>query len=280
MIVAGIVLYDPDKNILMQNIEAIESQVSLIILIDNASSISLSWLDDYVKGKKIEIIKNVSNMGIAYALNQIMKLGNKMGADWVLTLDQDSVCPKNLIESYSYYLTLPMVAILSPVIKDRNNEKEKTQIKNEIVEIERCITSASLNKISVWKKIGGFNEMLFIDYVDFEYCCRVRENGYKIYRVNNVVLLHRLGIMETKKIGKKIIHVTNHNTKRRYYYARNACYCHKWHKAEYPFTQLIYHLGSLILKILLYENDKINKLKEVYMGIRDSRDIKDSKINL
>ena len=276
MIIAGIVLYTPDKEILKQNIESIRKQVDEVVVINNASTISISWLYEFIADRNINIsiIENTLNRGVAHALNQIMEYGEEAGAEWVLTLDQDSVCPDNLINIYRKYISIPRVAVLSPLMLDRNSKVEKIDKGDGIQEIARCITSASLNNVGIWKQLGGFEEILFIDYVDFEYCCRVRENNFKIYRCNEAVLLHRLGDMSIKRMGKQSIHVTNHSASRRYYYARNACCCHKWHKKEYPLNKLIYHIGVLALKILFYEEKKIYKLKEIIRGIHDSKNIK------
>ncbi len=273
MIVAGIVLYNPDKDLLIQNINAVISQIDYLVLVDNASTITMGWLDVYMAGKNINVIRNDSNMGIAYALNQIMQYGVNQKAEWVLTLDQDSVCPSDLIELYMPYTRLKDAAILSPVIKDRNNESDFIESKEGITAIKRCITSASFNNVAVWKAIGGFNDDLFIDYVDFEYCCRAREFGYKIFRVNNAILLHRLGNMETHDIPNKTIHVTNHSASRKYYYSRNACCCHRWHKKEYPLSKLTYHLLALTVKTIFFEDEKIKKLGSIVKGIMDSRDV-------
>lgn len=273
MIIAGIVLFNPDKDILIDNINTIFEQVDRVILIDNGSPIDLSWLNEHIYKKNVSIIHNTTNMGIAYALNQIMQYGVNQKAEWVLTLDQDSVCPSDLIELYMPYTRLKDAAILSPVIKDRNNESDFIESKEGITEIKRCITSASFNNVAVWKAIGGFNDDLFIDYVDFEYCCRAREFGYKIFRVNNAILLHRLGNMETHDIPNKTIHVTNHSASRKYYYSRNACCCHRWHKKEYPLSKLTYHLLALTVKTIFFEDEKIKKLGSIVKGIMDSRDV-------
>lgn len=64
------------------------------------------------------------------------------------------------------------------------------EIKKEPVEefIDFCITSASCTNLAVWKEVGGFDERLFIDLVDNEFCKRLIVSGYKILRLNNLVL--------------------------------------------------------------------------------------------
>ena len=73
MMLAGIVLYNPEEKRLEENIMAIEKQVDKIILIDNDSRNYEIIKNKYIQKKKIDIIHNEKNEGIAYALNQILK---------------------------------------------------------------------------------------------------------------------------------------------------------------------------------------------------------------
>ena len=71
--IAGIVLYNPDLGRLKENIESICKQVDKVILIDNGSD-NIREIEDLIK-KYLNciLLKNGENMGIAYALNQILK---------------------------------------------------------------------------------------------------------------------------------------------------------------------------------------------------------------
>jgi rhamnosyltransferase len=67
------VTYNPDSN-LVENISSILTQVSEIVVVDNASNIDAQRiLRDVSKDKRITLILNDCNRGIAYALNQGVK---------------------------------------------------------------------------------------------------------------------------------------------------------------------------------------------------------------
>lgn len=90
--IAGIVLYNPDLGRLKENIESICKQVDKVILIDNGSD-NIREIEDLIKEYlNCILLKNGENMGIAYALNQILKYAYENDVKWFLTLDQDSVC--------------------------------------------------------------------------------------------------------------------------------------------------------------------------------------------
>ncbi|OMD06723.1 glycosyltransferase family 2 protein [Paenibacillus odorifer] len=265
---AGIVTYNPDINRLVENINSILSQVDTLILVDNASN-NMSEIEHAIRDlSKIVLLKNDTNRGIAAALNQIVRFSASNYSEWVLLLDQDSVVPEGIIEHFSKYTDLDGVGIITPRIIDRNFSEE---FKNdsELSWIDMCITSGSFINIDLFKKIGEFDEKMFIDLVDFEYCARLRKERYKILRINSVKLLHQLGSMKVRKILGRNIRVTNHPGIRHYYYTRNTIYYYKKHrellKKSYPGLTTLKKVG----KIIAFESEKTDKLKHVVRGLID-----------
>lgn len=272
-IAAGVILYNPDLVRLKENIEAIYQQVEHLVLIDNNSNDIKVIESEYCHYDKITIIKNEKNLGIAKALNQAMLFCQSKGYTWVLTLDQDSVCPSNLILEYKKYLGIPNVAIISPVIDDRNMRKSPTEKRfaNSVEEIDKCITSANLTNIDIWNSIGRFDELMFIDLVDLEYCKRVIQNGYKILRINTVILLHEVGhITEPKFLFWKIF-IMNHSAFRKYYIARNILYFAKKHRTRWSIMLGYLRVFKLLAFTLLYEKDKVEKGMAILRGIKSAR---------
>ncbi|MDN3954747.1 glycosyltransferase family 2 protein [Sporolactobacillus laevolacticus] len=264
-IVAGIVLFNPDETRLEMNIRSIIPQVDLILLVDNASVNIKEIEKTYQSILKIRFIKNKQNLGVATALCQIVKYFEEY--DWVLTLDQDSVCPPNLIQTYQKYINIKNVAIIAPAIVDRNVGKIVEKKQHNIEYVNWCITSASLTNISICKQIGYFDERLFIDLVDYDYCIRLSQYGYKILKTNEVTLLHQLGNLELHRIFGRTVYVGNHSSIRKYYNIRNRVYLmHKYKGILNP----IYEYEKIIkafIKVLIYENDKILKLKAMSRGL-------------
>ena len=187
------------------------------MLIDNNSNNIHLIEKKYKLYKNIVIIKNHNNIGIAAALNQMMSYFQSKNYHWVVTLDQDSVCPQNLMEEYVKYIDLPDIGMISPVIVDRNRTSINELGTERYEVVDKCITSAALTNVSVWEEIGGFDELMFIDLVDFEYCKRITLNNYRIIKVNNVALLHEIGHITQHKFLLWEINVKNHSSFRKYY---------------------------------------------------------------
>lgn len=269
-IIAGIILYNPQIDRLRENIEAICNQLEVVVIVDNGST-NQSEIKELLKQyQNIHYMNNLENVGIAKALNQIMEYAEKDEVDWVLTLDQDSVVPPNLMKEYSAVLEVSNLALVTPNIIDRNfSSKEETQC--GIEEVERCITSAGLTNVSVWRTVGGFEEKLFIDYVDFEYCAKVKRNGYKIIKLNDVKLLHEIGNAKVKHILGKNFIVYNHNPVRKYYYFRNVIYCMKKYPDFFEYKQEKRNLRVMFLKSVIFEKSRGKKFIFIIKGIMDGK---------
>lgn len=259
-ICAGIVTFNPDVELLKSNINSIKDQVCEIIIVDNGSKNINQFAETNIK-----MIRNAENIGIAAALNQICKLAILLGYDWVLTLDQDSISPINLISKLSEYIE-NNIAIVSPKIVYKNNEVFAND-KTGIQEVNWVITSASLTNLKIWEQLGGFDEKLFIDGVDRDYCIRATRQGFKILKCNDISILHELGNLKCIYRLGKIIYVTNHSSFRKYYMARNAIYIDK----KLSMCGARIYILKMLLKVVLYENKKVKKIFAILKGIIDAK---------
>lgn len=267
-ITAGIVVFNPNIERLFENISAILSQVDHIIVIDNNSENIIDVEKQlHEKFPSCQIIKNNANFGIAKAFNQIFEIAEGMKSDWVLTLDQDSVCPVTLIENYLKGLTRS-IGVMSPVITYENTQIQYSGVQ-EFQSIDWCISSASLISVQSWQLIGGFDEKMFIDMVDYDFCYRLRDVGKKIIRCNNIKIYHELGNGREHSFFGKKIYVGHHSAFRHFYFVRNSYYLYK--KRELSLVSLILSVTKLAFKIILFESNKINKLSKVLQGLNEGR---------
>ena len=141
-IYAGIVTYNPDIELLKKNINAIYNQVEEVVIIDNGSENLLKWKKELeLKYVRITIISNNQNCGIAKALNQICCFGLKKSYNWVLTLDQDSISPDNLVRCMKENLD-NNIAVIAPNIIYKNNEEYIDKSIKGCRDVEWVITSA------------------------------------------------------------------------------------------------------------------------------------------
>lgn len=264
---AMVTLYNPEKENINHVKDYIE-EVDVVYLIDNSSKDNSQLIP---KNKKIRYIANLENLGIASALNQAANLAIEAGYEWLLTMDQDSRLEKSALKKMKAYIDENIVSDVGIISPYHNVE---TNVKKNDVEIEERVevmTSGNLLNLDLFKKVGGFKDWLFIDSVDIEYCFNLRKNGYKVLRMNNVIMQHQLGNTRVHKILWKRFICSYHNATRRYYMVRNMLYVTKMYRKYFPgYCRYLKRVQrGQVRYILLFENDKLNKLKMMFKGFRD-----------
>ena len=125
--------------------------------------------------------------------------------------------------------------------------------------------------LSAYKKVGPFNEDLFIDYVDFEYCLRLRKKGFKVLQLGVAKIYHQLGQLEKRNFIFKTIYVTHHSSIRYYYRTRNRLFVTKKFILSFPLFVLkdFFIFINELVKIVLFEKNKMSKLKILTYGVSD-----------
>ena len=268
-VLCGIVTYNPDIKRLYENLEAVSKQFEDILIYDNGSNNidDIEYLAKKINGR---VIENPCNRGIAEALKTIMEFAIIENFEWVLSLDQDSVIQTGLLEQYLKYTSYDNIGMMSCGITDRNfiddNSKEPIE---EFMKVDKCITSGSFIRVKAYKKTEGYDANLFIDKVDFDICYSLKEAGYDIVKINYNGLLHEIG--HGKNINFLGVQKTiyNHPAWRIYYMARNAIYISRKHKSLNLLIKLLASECRRIILVILYEEDKKEKIYQFFRGIRD-----------
>ena len=277
-VVACIITYNPDLLRLSNNIEIICDEVEKVIIIDNSST-NINDICDIKKiFENLIIIKNEDNIGIAAALNQGLEFAYKNKYDWLLTLDQDTQCPKGIVEKLLEIklnaLNSDKIVICCPTYIDINSTMSVGNGKQYVPNYEEvltCITSGSLMNVKISKLLGSFESKLFIDHVDHEFCLKAAKKGYKILKSNKVYIDHEIGNLTEHKFLGFNISTSNHSAIRRYYYSRNSIYLIREYFRFFPIWILKCMLNNInqFIKILLFENYKTEKLKFILKGYKD-----------
>lgn len=260
-----VVLYNSNIQEVVSNIDSYIEILEKLYIIDNSEKENYMKLKRYIQDKiKIEYIWLRENKGIAKALNIGKTLAMNEGADYLLTMDQDSSFEDNFKEMVKWVseneVLMKEIVIVSPL---HDIKKNKVQKKTIIEEKETVMTSGNVLNLKLIKEIGDFNEEFFIDEVDHEMCYRVREKGYKVVCLNSIKLNHRLGDLK----DYYFFMLTNHNYIRKYYMTRNKLFMIK----KFPKLKKKYVAGIFkdFIKIIFFEKDKIRKIKYFFRGIKD-----------
>lgn len=286
----GIVLYNPDINLLEKNINALYKQADKILLFDNGSKnyelikkLSSKYNNMLLKGVK-------QNQGIAFALNRIVDWAQAENYKWVLSMDQDSICSPNLLKEYSYYLNNKDIALICPFVLNNGKvafeEYKKLNLPPTtlITDPVKCITSACLMNVKLVREVGSFNEKLFIDCVDIDLNCRVLEAGKKILQVNSAYMIQQMGKGKKIKLFEYLQHLTGidlfrrskviavYSNKRLYYYSRNSRYIRKKYKnhgkqMSWWFISLYFTYFTIFYPL---NRNRVKMWKAMFKGFKDS----------
>jgi rhamnosyltransferase len=262
-----VVWYNPDDSVI-QNLLSYAGMVQKLYIVDNSDVLNDTIIHLVAGIDNCVYINNQGNKGIAHALNVGAKMAIESGADWLLTMDQDSKFEEdNLLRLIQYVndQNEREVGLVSPYHQTEVSKPPK----KDIEELYIVMTSGNILSLFAYQQIGGFNESFFIDVVDWEYCLRLNRKNFKVIRHNKIYLKHNLGnpTIITNKKGKKVI-VLNYNRIRRYYITRNKLFVIFKYWAIYPGIVYAFITSFFvdIKHIFLYESDKNKKLNSVMWG--------------
>ena len=232
MNIAGVViLYHPDIKQLSENINTYVLGLKQLYIYDN-SEIQTPGIEAALNNLhpciKYQFFNN--NEGIAKRLNQAVDAAMQSQYDYLLTMDQDSSFKPGDFEKYKSliqkgdYTKVAQFGI--------NCQPQITMSSEQPQDALTLITSGSILNLSLIKKVGDFNEDLFIDFVDAEFSYRVIQNGFINLMFSNILLNHALGNLVsgrsvlTFKKSLRIIHAPI----RAFYITRNGLFLLFKHK--------------------------------------------------
>lgn len=184
-------------------------------------------------------------------------------------MDQDSKASSNLVESLlKTALNRQNVGIVSPLHSNKYGTHKNLSIRSDVT---RVMTSGNLLSLAAYKVAGNFCEDYFIDYVDIEYCMRLKYNKFDVIRLEDVILEHNEADILEKRLFSKKYYPTNNNPFRWYYKTRNLFYLRKKYKNIFPKAcrEEVDTFFRNFIKVLLFEEKKLLKMKMILIGIVD-----------
>lgn len=259
-----------------KNIKSYIAAVDHLYLIDNGGGEAvIAELTEYQRLGLVTVLTYKDNAGIARPLNDVLALCHD-SYDFLLTMDQDSYFAPSSLElflrelaSFDWDLTLGLGANYTS--NDASPYSE--DVTQELV--YRVITSGNIINVKNALAIGGFNEKLFIDEVDHEFCLRGRAQGFLSYRCGGgIKFYHQLGTAEViNTIFGSVTLLGVHNYIRSYYIYRNQLYVLLHYFTLAPIYMLrcyVYSPLRYLMRMVLLERDRKRKLKAVIAGLADA----------
>lgn len=176
-----------------------------------------------------------SNIGTAGGLNALCKFAADRGAQVLHYLDQDSIASPSYLDalerSVNLLMTSTSVAIVGASVRSTSPPGEAGE---GPVVASAIIASGMAMRVEVVQKLGGFDQELFLDLVDFDLCFRLRRAGYLVLRDPSRVLDHEVGTSArflSKRLGWSL---TTHPLWRRELMWRNSVIFVRRHWRSFP----------------------------------------------
>jgi rhamnosyltransferase len=285
-VLAVAITYNPELALFARMLDSVAPQVEGVAVIDNGSG-NAPDVGNVAAAAGAQFLANQQNVGIAAAQNQGLDLASATGFSHVLLLDQDTVLSPGVVNDLSAQLQALErghggVAAIGPAYFEMHSGRQTRAYraggprlsrlslagKAEPIASDFIIASGSLIPVAVIAKVGRFNEDLFIDLVDVDWCFRARAAGYTSFISPTARVDHHLG-RGTVNLGLRRVAV--HVPIRNYYWVRNALWL-----ARQPYTPLawrLYFVSRSLAFLATYStlaDERILRLRLIGRGIRDS----------
>lgn len=235
-VAAVVVTFFPEPKSLFRLLAQLIHSCDQVIVVDNGSP------RDLLTGpasEKLQWLYLTENKGIGFAQNRGIDVGLANNATHLLLLDQDSMPSDSMVQDLLAFEQQLLeanqsVAAVGPQLTDIGTGKQLPFItfrwgfkrrvyvtsNQQWAECFSLLSSGSLIRADVIKKIGLMNEELFLEYVDVEWGGRARSQGYHCFGTGSAKLNHSLGDSHLKVVGK--LNLPLHRPERHYYTMRNA----------------------------------------------------------
>ncbi len=276
MNIAGcVVLYNPTEAIL-ENVQSYLPFLKKLYVIDNSTK-PHEYAEELKKLKKVEYVSFEGNKGIALALKKASELAIKDKFDFLLTMDQDSKFPTedfHYLEDYIKNNDMSNVAQVcinyagNPIKPTKDGEKA-TGIK-----VESTITSGAITNLKNYQQTEGYDDKLFIDFVDFDISCKFQAKGFDVVLFPNIWLDHNLGSVQTFNFLFFKIKTHIWPPIRQYYMFRN----YYWLLNNRPEEYLKFFKGKAGINPcvkwvrILTQNHPIKNYKMIKLGRKDAKE--------
>lgn len=173
-------------------------QVDHIILIDNHSNPDVVGQLRRFRDAHTEqciLVENDENKGISRAYNDAIRCLVGREVCWLHFLDHDAIFDEKLfVETRALWISLSQrgipVGIVAPIVTDDPRVRDShLWLKDDYSSLRMAITSGMLISREVFAALGGFDEQMFSDTMDFELSMRAWSRGLTVVRLNHVLIV-------------------------------------------------------------------------------------------
>jgi rhamnosyltransferase len=267
----AVVLYRPSPEFI-RKVADYADYIQDLIVVDNTDDADHSA--DFRGIPNLKYLSCGGNKGVATALNVAARSAVESGCHWMLMLDQDSALSRRAYDRLRNELTRidgASVGLVSVLAVPKEDDSRSEQQLPDTRDVFLTITSGSVLNLDAYQRCGLFEDKLFIDHVDHEYCLRLHRAGYRVIQLTRVVLDHTVGeVKDVSFLGKRL-RLPTHKPFRAYYGVRNGCYVGAKYFAYRPqfLRSVCRGIAQDVIRALLFEDQKLLRLRMMLLGFTD-----------
>lgn len=262
----GIVItYFPDMDVTSHNICSYLDEVDELIVWENTPLIEREKyrINFPINSKKVTYMGVNDNVCIAHPLNKAIEYGLQNHFTHLLMMDQDSCFELNHFKRYKEIIKknkdICFIFGSNPnYLYQPPTDKPKR--------VKTLITSSTVIDLKIISKIGFFREDYKIDCVDYEFCFRAAQLGFFSYMINSVLLHQEFGKLHKTVLG---YYTSNYPPFRLYYITKNNIKLRREYPGFIGNREMLSRILKPTFKILLHEDNKIQKFKAIFRGVID-----------
>jgi rhamnosyltransferase len=195
-VIAVVPTFRPDAD-LVERLRLIAAQVHSVIVFDDGSGAGSAAELRNIEAAGFELHRGVENDGIAAALNAATRIALNRGADFVLTVDQDTVLPVDYVSAcLAAFAVSGVDRRVGVVCADRINGAPsipEAYTESGLGIVREAIQSGFLISRLCLETCGLFDQRLFIDDVDTEFNLRIEQFGFVTVVGPGTAIEHSLG---------------------------------------------------------------------------------------
>lgn len=274
-----IVCYRPDIAEVMSVCRHVLADGASVVVVDNTE---IPYLGSDQLPDGCTLITLGCNSGMGHALNVGLARALAAGAAVIVFFDQDSKVGPGLVKRLAASIRPGFAEIVSPLCVDDRTGAALPSLRLSRLGMSRpvhradlssrypvdiVISSGTVATPEVFELAGAFDESLFIDFVDTEWCLRCRARQIPIYVVPTEVMRHSIGSRHFR-FGPLTILV--HSSTRCYYQIRNSFLLLRMRHVPVVFSvkQITSVIFSRIVLLFRVEN-RSRYLKAYWSAVRD-----------
>ncbi|MDK2351315.1 MULTISPECIES: glycosyltransferase family 2 protein [Pseudomonas aeruginosa group] len=273
---AVIVAYFPEEHALSCLVRSLTSQGCKGVVVFQNSLLSSTFLDEHTA--ECVFLGEGKNLGLGAAINQSFDYLKTKGADAVFTFDQDSSLHDGFVQHMrDMYQGLidkhvPFSAVVPKIVDRRSTsfeymlpEVQQNDLPQDLKFLRVGLQSGMLINCEMWQE-NKFDDGLFIEYVDTEWCYRLGYEGKYLCLAEKAIMYHEV----SDELPRKVLgfYFLKYSPIRRYYFFRNSIFLLRQKYVPIYFKiRILTAFGNRIVSMIFFSDDRRRSFTMTMKGI-------------